>query len=158
MATDNNGVTCDIGHGYLFSYGDKAIGNPKKSWVILDAKIYPIKDGYRPVTEEEMKKYNCPKCAMQIGSTGGEYYDADPVPGWNFNNFYIVPEDFEFEPVYRKPINNDVGKIVEVRDYINSKWEKRKFVGVNREGKFLCWDKNMTYCFVWNRARIKAGE
>lgn len=155
--TGQNGDTYrgEYTDGCLHVSMDEKLNAPPNSWVVLDAAIYPKKEGYRPVTEEEMKEYDKPDCAMLYNSSAKKWVLTYPsCLTWDLRVFYIVPEDFSFEPVYRKVTEEDVGKMIEV----GSDGEEREFIGMTSNGRYLCWVPSKETASVWFYAKIKVGE
>ncbi len=64
---------------------------------------------------------------------------------------------------YREPTQDDVGKMVEVRDRSKEGWEPRELLAVIGDEtivrRFVCRDAaGGFYCFTWTFARIKIEE
>jgi hypothetical protein len=80
------------------------------------------------------------------------------------NEFYsvIVPTTQPAEQ-YRDPTQNDVGKMVDVRDCEEKDWQTRELLAViadeTIDSRFVCRDvASKVYCFTWKYARIKIEE
>ena len=145
-------LTGDYSEGYLCERDDDRLTLPPDRWVAVDISAYPIKEGYRPVTEEEKEKYLKPECAMF-------YFEKNYIcvldnKQWP-DSFYIIPEDFNFEPVYRDVIDEDVGEMVMVKNFPNKEWQKREFIGIMADKTYLCWKEDYSNVVKWKYARIK---
>ena len=96
--TDAQGVTVsDLSPDKVRLSGrfNAKLGYPRNASIVVRCDVL---EGYRPVTEEEIRAYTKPENTVVFGAGTSVFYSEQASPDWVDSRLYFVPSNFEFEP------------------------------------------------------------